>query len=209
MQVSIIIAYNKDRGWLDKCIDSAKSQIFKGEYEVILQKGDYTWGKNMNIALPMVKGEWIKILAEDDILTENSIQDLYDEAIKGYDFVCGDAENFGELEDGWEDFPVWIGRLTDLRKMLACNEIHGGTVLYKKEALFKVGGFDESLWTGEEYDMNLCLLAHSCRLGYVHKIVYRYRLHETNKSMYMTPQAKIERRKYIEEKIKKRYYKYL
>ena len=92
--------------------------------------------------------------------------------------------------------------------MVFVNEIHGGTVLYNKNILIRVGGFDTDLWTGEEYDMNMCLLANGYKLGYVNEIVYRYRLHETNKSYFMSVYARIKRKEYIKE-IRKRYYSYV
>ena len=97
VKVSIIIPYLKDRGWLKDAIESAEKQDFDS-FEVIIQQGDCTLGKNINDALEKAKGDWIKILAEDDLLPENSIRDLYNEAVKGFDFVCGDAENFGDPE---------------------------------------------------------------------------------------------------------------
>ena len=148
VEVSIIIPYDKDRGYLGKAVTSAEAQDFDS-FEVIIWQGDHYLGKNINDALKKAKGEWIKILAEDDILPSNSIRDLYTKAIEGYDWVCGDAENFGFVCDpsGVEECKSIV---TSLQEMIIKNTIHGGTTLYKKSMLFEVGGYDETLWTGEE-----------------------------------------------------------
>ena len=208
-KVSIIIPYNKDRGFLREAIASAEAQTF-GDKEIILQQGDFTLGKNLNDALRKSTGEYIKVLAEDDMLyPTESIELLYNKIQEGYDWVVAGAENFGDLKDGWEYAQIWMPLQPTLKGMIKGNQIHGGTTIYKRSILFDTGGYDERLWTGEEYDLHLNLLAHGYKVGMLNKIVYRYRIHEHNKSMDMSPRARELRRKYIEEKIKARYYGYI
>ena len=77
MDVSIIIPYNEDRGYLDEAIRSAVMQDYpRNRYEIIVQEGDHFLGKNINDALRRAKGRYIKVLAEDDLLTPNCIGDL-------------------------------------------------------------------------------------------------------------------------------------
>ena len=196
--VSIIIPYLKDRGWLDDAIKSAKGHRFNATFDVIIWKGEKLWIKNINDAMKKTNGRWIKILDEDDLLPENSISDLF-EASKGFDFVCGDAENFGYVNEDWEGFEYWEGFVPTLEQMIQRNEIHGGTLLYNKRVLLEAGGFDETLWTAEEYELNLRLLSRGYKLNHVPKVVYKYRIHKTNKSMYMSANAKENRRKYIRQ----------
>jgi GT2 family glycosyltransferase len=54
--------------------------------------------------------------------------------------------------------------------------------MYSKGLLKKIGGFNESLWTGEEYEFNLRALYFGCSIGYVNKVVYFYRIHQNQKS---------------------------
>ena len=72
-------------------------------------------------------------------------------------------------------------------------------MLYNKRVLLEVGGFDETLWTAEEYELNLRLLSRGYKLNHVPKVVYKYRIHKTNKSMHMSANAKENRRKYIRQ----------
>ena len=197
VMVSVIIPYNKDRGFLQHAIKSVKAQTYEN-WELIVQHGKGTLGENVNKALQKADGKFIKILAEDDLLTPDCLKILTD-GIQGYDFVYSDAENFGELPPGWDSRSH--DKTVSLDGMLRGNGIHGGTTLYRSSILQNVGGYDESLWTGEEYDLHLSLLKAGCKHRHVPGIVYKYRIHGDNKSR--TANVKI-RHEYIEE-IRKRY----
>lgn len=196
---TIIIPYKIDRGFLAEAVKSAENQTVK--CELILSQNNYNKGKNINDALPFATGEFIKILDEDDYLPLDAIENL-EKGIEGFGWVCGDAENL--YYDG--DFYVekWKGFAPTLREMLEKNCIHGGTTLYRKDMLLKIGGWNETLWTAEEYDLHLKLMSQGYRLNYVPKMVYVYRIHGNNKSMSMQPREKVERIKYV-NKIKSWY----
>jgi len=200
--VSVIIPYDKDRGFLRFAIESVVNQTVK--CEIITWKGDCWLSKNINDALRTSTGKWIKILAEDDLLPKTAIEDLYN-GVQGFDWICADAENFGNLEDGWEEYPLWVGHIPTIEEMLIVNQIHGGTTIYSRDMIFEVGGWDESLWTGEEYDLHLKLMTKGYKLGYINKTVYKYRLHDNNKSMNLNEKDKQKRREYIQTKIRNRY----
>ena len=76
--------------------------------------------------------------------------------------------------------------------------------MYKSEIVRDIGGMDESLWTGEEYDMNLKLLNSGHTLKYIDKIVFYHRVWEKQKSLIYRTKNKEKR---IEEikKIQDRY----
>ena len=186
--ISVIIPYLKDRGYLNEAIESVVLQTYP-YHELLLESGG-TQGANINNALKRAKGEYIKILHDDDILPPNSLKDLR-EGIEGYDWVCGDAESFGE--ERFCDPQVYEGRVPDFQRMIEENEVYGGTTLYRKEIV----RYDEDLWTGEEYDFHLRLLKNGYRCNYIPKVVHNYRLHEFNKSYYMGPGEKKERREFI------------
>lgn len=196
--ISVIIPYVKDRGYLDEAVASVKAQTYRN-YELILQKGNFTQGTNVNKGLAKAKGDYIKILHDDDVLPPNSLQDLHN-GINGYDWVCADMKYFGD------DFHCPIQGDTssmngppELERMIRDNYIAGGTTLYSKEVLLKIGGYNQFLWTGEEYDLHLRLLKSGFRVNYIPYVVHHYRLHEFNKSYHMGPGEKKERREYIRE----------
>lgn len=196
-KVSIIIPYNENRGYLADAVESAEFQTYPNT-ELILSYGPRSsCSQNINEGFARSTGDYIKILAEDDILPPNSIADLV-AGIAGYDFICGNAEYFGDYSQ------IDIGRVTDLDEMLIHNQIHGGTVLYTRRCFEQTGGFDDTLITGEEYDFHLRLLSMGFKLGYVDSIVHLYRVHQFQKSTYTDAEGKELRHSYIQE-IRERY----
>ena len=55
--------------------------------------------------------------------------------------------------------------------------------MYRRSVFEEIGLFNESLWTGEEYELNLRALSHGFKIGYVDKVLYYYRLHQEQKSI--------------------------
>lgn len=177
--VSIIIPYNIDRGWLKEAIDSVYNQNYNGKIEILESKSDKSVSYNINQAVKIAKGEYIKYLCEDDFLTPDSIHDSV-QAIQGYDFIHGVANNV---------FPTHTHvqrprmKYPTLKDMIESNVIHGGTLMYKREVFDKIGYFDETLVCAEEYDFNLRCLKFGMKLGYTDKVLYNYRRHEQQKSL--------------------------
>ena len=87
--ISVIIPYVRDRVWLHTAVTSIHGQTFT-DWQVIPIKGDRTQGANINRGLRIAKGEYIKILHDDDRLPFDSLANLC-KGIHGFDFVCGDA----------------------------------------------------------------------------------------------------------------------
>jgi len=195
--ISVIIPYVENRGFLEDAVLSVCSQNIDEDIELLLQKSKKTQGANVNAGLRRARGEFIKILHDDDMLPPNSLSDLRN-AISENDFVCGDQETFGD-EIFCPHPQVYRGRSPDFHDMLNENQIYGGTTLYRKSTLLAVGGYDEELWTGEEYDLHLRLLSVGYSCTYTPHVVHKYRLHEHNKSYYMGPGEKKERREFIRE----------
>jgi len=176
IDVSVIIPYNRDRGFLRDAVASAKASK-NVKMEVILAKGDQTLGKNFNQGLKKATGKYVKILAEDDLLTVSGLSHLVN-AMNGFDFVCANSENFGR-----KNYIMKSTAPASLAHLLQRNTIHGGTVLYSREMLIAVGGMDESIWTGEELELHYRLLSLGYKCGYVDATVCRYRLHDAQKSI--------------------------
>lgn len=178
-KVSVIIPYNHNRGWLFDCIASIVMQDYKGEIEILLSKADAGVGTNINRAIEVATGDYIKFIPEDDMLTRNCISDSV-EAIKGYDLIHGNAYY---IKDGAviKSFVPDLKEF-DLNKMLTTNRVHGGTLFYKASVL-KKNRFDESLWTAEEYELNLRLLKHGVKFGYCDSFLTYNRVHGLQKSV--------------------------
>lgn len=202
VMASVIVPYNLDRGYLAECKRSILGQVTQHSFELILAKGDGSVGYNFNAGLKKAKGRYIKIIAEDDSLTPNCIEDLVNGIqAQQVDWVCANAVNF-YLDGNEVEFHSEPQSLTDA---LGKYKIHGLTTLYRRSVLVAIGGMDESLTTGEEFDMHLKLLRSGHNLGYVDAVVGRHRIWTGNKSTgNRDPMARAERAAYIEN-IRNRY----
>ncbi|MGV7234742.1 MAG: glycosyltransferase family 2 protein, partial [Nitrosomonadaceae bacterium] len=161
-------------------IESAENQTMAAQdYELIVQHDDLSTSANLNAGIERCNGDYIKLLADDDSLTPNSIEDLYNYAVDGdYDVVYANAVNFNDVETV-EYRPNWFRTISHLADE---NPIHGGTTLYKKQALIDVGGFNESLNWGEEFELHLRMADAGKKFGYLNEFVYFYRMHDKQKS---------------------------
>ena len=89
--------------------------------------------------------------------------------------------------------------------MLRHNHVHGGTLMYRRDVFEKVGMFNETLWTGEEYEFNLRCLANGLKCKYVDDVLYYYRYHSRQKSIGTTDEGYQALRKEQIETIKSWY----
>jgi len=193
--ISVIIPYNKDRGYLERCIESI--QIQQGvEFEIIMSHNDKPVSVNFNLGLAKAKGEFCKYVCEDDYLPQFALMNLV-QGIGDKDWAFANA-----IQESTDD--KWIYRPGDyskdfltLQENLKTNRIHGGTTIYRTELLKQIGGLDETLWTAEEYDMHLKLWTAGHVPGYINKEVYIHTLWSGQKSKFYRKTKRHERDKEI------------
>ncbi len=203
--VSVIIPYNIDRGYLQYALESIYNQTCNCEnIEIITSQGDGYWPINFNTGFKKSTGELIRFLHEDDLLTPNSIFDTinYFTNHPEIDFFHSNAINF--FEDGSEELYFSPIKTPTLNDMLTKYTIHAETVVYRRRC-FNKRLFDESLWTGEEYDFNLWLLANDYKIGYLNSITCRYRRHAKQKSLGNKEKEYQDKRQVVKDQIKQRY----
>jgi hypothetical protein len=172
--VSVIIPYNIDRGFLKHAINSVRKDI-----QLLVSKGDGNWPQNFNKVLDQATGDYIKYLHEDDMLTDNCIEDSVN-AIEsqGVDFIHGEAI---EIYENSQSQKVW--RSPDpyptVASLLKRNNIHSATLMYRREVFDMVGSFNEtkSIYALEEYEFNLRCLKAGLKIGYIPKVLAYYRRH--------------------------------
>ena len=189
VDISVIIPYHQDRGYLFDAIESYEAQEFTGNSELILSHNPtYSLGENFNAGLVQAKGKYIKILPDDDLLTPNCLQDLFDVAEqKQADLVFAEAYNMtDDNARGWNLEGHYVPNLSqgiNLKSLLENNFIHGGTTLYRTSMIRELGGYDESLWTAEEYEFHLRCMAAGYKFCYAPTIVFEYRVWISSKSI--------------------------
>jgi len=194
--ISVIVPYNKERGTLQQCLDSIRGQSYQ-DYELIEAFGPGTLPQNFNNGLRKAKGQFIKMVQDDDWLPKDGLMHLV-KAIGYAPWVIGNV--WQECGTPYIYKPPYL----DFQGNLNHYAIHMGSTLYRKDVLDSIGGMDETLTTGEEYDMHLKLLSLGYEPAYVDKEVYHYRMWQGGKSVRYR-RKKTEWRKNELAKIKKRY----
>ena len=174
--VTVIIPYDKDRGYLKEAIASVPDGV-----QLILSQGDGNWPENFNKALPQATGKYIKYLHEDDRLTPNCIRDsVRAMEDQGADFIHGNAMEVFQHSGHRIAYKPKV-QFPTLEHMLVKNYLHSATLMYRREIFDRIGGFDESLNTAEEYEFSLRCLVNGFKIGYCPKYLAVYRRHEKQK----------------------------
>ena len=176
-KVSVIIPYKEDRGWLKEAIQSVPEGV-----QLLISQGDGNWPENFNKVLDQCTGDYIKWLHEDDMLTENCIEDSV-KAIEeqDVDFIHGDAiETFINTGRATKRYIPTIKKPT-VNDLLRRNVIHSCTLMYRREVFEKIGRLDETLNNQEEYEFNLRCLKGGMKIGYCNKPLAFYRRHSLQK----------------------------
>ena len=172
--VSVIIPYNEDRGFLSMCLESIKAQTVP--CELIEVNSPRSVACNVNRGIWLAKGEFIKVVGDDDWLPEDSIENL-EKGIGDAPWAVANAVNVVGA-----DRAVYKPDTLDFAQQIKLNRIHNGGTIYRTEILKEIGGMDETLWTGEEYEMHLRLYSLGYLPKYIDKEVYYYRIHSGQKS---------------------------
>jgi glycosyltransferase involved in cell wall biosynthesis len=202
MLVSVIIPYNKDRGYLQAALESIERQTYKN-YEIILSQSSKTVGYNFNQAVKQAVGDYICYLAEDDLLTVDSLENRVRCLLHSdYDFIHSRGKRL--YKNGTTKPYNLTNPATTLKEMLQVNTICGGTTMYNS-SIFDSVLFDETLTTAEEYDFHLNLLSKGYSLGFLDEVTYTLRQHRDQKSIGNTTTEYQDKRKQIIKEIQNRY----
>ena len=191
VDISVIIPYHQEREYLFDAIESYEAQEFTGTSELILSHNPlFTLGQNFNAGVAKAKGKYIKVLPDDDLLTPNCLQDLFDAALASdADLIFAQSLNINEgvksTVTGIEDTNLWTPPDIEFtfENLLERNFIHGGTTLYRTEMFLALRGYDESVWAAEEYEFHLKCLCNGYRVYYTPKVVFHYRMWLGSKSI--------------------------
>ena len=200
-RVSVIVpAYNQGR-YLGDAIRSALAQTYRDLEVLVVDDGstDDTRAVTRSFADPRVRyihqanrglsaarntgireasGEFLTFLDSDD----QFLPEKLDLLLAAFDrnpalgFAAGEAvliDEHGELMGEVFDRPL----PADPSELLLANPLHVGSVLLRRSWQDRVGPFDESLRSYEDWDMWLRLARAGCPMAWVARPVSRYRFH--------------------------------
>lgn len=156
-----------------------------------------------NLGIAAAHGEYIAFLDADDVWLPHALELLvqYLKSHPDVSLVFGDAGSFGPagvlFDSAFGKFgcPEKDGQgvlQKAFEKLLEGNFILTGTVLVRKECLDRLGGFDDTLHYGEDYDLWVRIALFD-RIGCLREPVMMRRVHDTNlsKNEYRFYDAKI------------------
>lgn len=217
----IVITYNSER-YVVETLDSAKAQSYEAIELIISDdcSTDKTeevcrqWLKenksrffrsvlisseqnrgipaNCNRGVNAAQGDWLKLIAGDDILAKDCIKNNIDYAISNSDSSIISSsiqlftenttkKNFGRIiipEDYF--FGSAISARQQYNILLRRNFVHGPSVMIKKSAILNVGGFDEKYKLFEDHPMFLKLTSANYKIYGLNKITVYYRRHNSS-----------------------------
>ena len=199
--ISIVIPiYNIERKFLEECLDSILSQNY-GNFEICLADDNSTFketidtlkeyekkdkrikvvyrkenghiSKATNSAIEIAKGEFIALMDDDDVITEDALLQfvkLLNEHPEA-DLIYSD-----------EDKMEMDGRLCDphFKPDYAPDTIFGGNYIshfsiYRRSIINKIGGFRSEFVGAQDYDLVLRFVEQTKNIYHISKILYHWR----------------------------------
>lgn len=217
-KITIIITAYKDRGWIEQCVMSALDQTFD-DYDIIFASDGnrdlvhytipagipfYCFPKSnyanlVNEAVKVAKGEWIKVLHDDDMLTIRCLKHLWN-ARTHSDLVYGNALCFKDNDKSGAIAYIPPKNVT-LRNLLpiTVSPVNFEAILFRKEAFLNIGGFDTNLGYSEDYDLLIQMLRHGYKFNYCDHNVVWYRHHDRQITMH-EPEMRKREVEYLQSK---------
>ena len=214
-QVSVIIpAYNGSR-YIQQAVESVLHQTY-GNWELIIvddgstdntrqvlqqygEKLQYIYQDNQGVAaarnrgIALSRGKWLVFLDQDDYILPDKLtlqvacfqtQPHLGIVNSGWYFVNSEGQVIGEVKS-WENIP----QLT-LADWVVWKPVFLGAMMFEREWLAQVGGFDTRLQQTSDVDLVLRLAHNGCRAAWVRQSTVCYRQHEGNVSRNVLEQAR-------------------
>jgi glycosyltransferase involved in cell wall biosynthesis len=131
-----------------------------------------------NTGICLTSAPLVSFLDADDLFLPDKMTELHrylnDHPEVG--LAVGGMQRVDSLGRTYEEKTITPTRL-DFPGLLLGDDIQLGGVMIRREWLERVGGFDESMHTCEDWDLWLRLVVAGCQLSRVEKVVMAYRIH--------------------------------
>jgi GT2 family glycosyltransferase len=136
---------------------------------------------NCNRAMRASRGEWLKLIAGDDLLDEACIEEFVSEARVRTErfFACG-LQQFGSGDQRLLfDHRFSKGTWEQQQNYLLRHEVFplGPGWFFRLDALLELGGFDEAYPMLEDLPLAFRIFEKQYRVGILNKPLVRYRVH--------------------------------
>lgn len=208
----------------DNTVAICKNWIDKNKHrfvrtEVVTSAINTGISPNCNRGYHAARGEWLKLIAGDDILLDTCIEDFMDYYKKHRDCQI----LFGQMYYLKNDiiFTKASKKIAVVKQKKQKRLVYMGSGLpspaafFKKEILKKFGGFDENYSFIEDLPFWIKLVNEDIQLHFIQKFVVIYRIHENNTCMnnnnnfYLNKQFYFDNERIITRKLLSFYFKKL
>ena len=162
--VSVVIPTRNSEKFIEKCLESVKSQTYKNIEVIIVDNNSmdntkeiakkytkkvFNFGPErsaqVNFGVKNSNGEYVYKVDSDFVLDKYVIEQCINEAKKGYDAIV--VHNSPDVNISW---------MAKVRKfevdMYKYDITHSSARFVNKKVYQKIGGFDEKITAGEDYD---------------------------------------------------------
>ena len=125
-----------------------------------------------NLGAKYAEGGYLIFLDSDDYLEPELVEELSEENFTNYDIVCWQVlKNIDGKETLWKP-----EQLDGLYNNITVSFL-AGSICYKKEVFFKVGGFDPKMKFGENYELGIRIAnLQGLRIKLINKVFLNYNL---------------------------------
>jgi alpha-1,3-rhamnosyltransferase len=167
------------------------STSLSNKTKVIEQEVNIGIAKNENSAISIAQGEWIHVLAGDDALMPDALQNVADFIANNLsaNFIHGIAEQYSDdfhehnfdkilYPDFSKHTVVHLNAKMQYKQLLKGNCIVATTTFFKKEALGKVGFFDETIYNLDDWTTFLNITKSGETFYFIPQILAKYRSHQ-------------------------------
>lgn len=188
-RVELIIADDKSHdNTVEICESWLKDHQIRFERTMMIVPPENTGtAGNCNRGCKAARGEWLKLIAADDLLLDNCLEKLYDFTVLNHDarLVIGKAENFGVEIKGY-DHVSWQHNYKLYNILETAEEQHWYLMhrnfiaamgaMMQKTLWEEVGGYDEECPLIEDWPFWLKVTAAGHKIYFTDDIVAKYRL---------------------------------
>lgn len=128
-----------------------------------------------NFGLQHTSAPFVSFIDDDDIMHQNKLLYSINEFKKdsSIGMTCG---NYQIMVNGRIRKPFYKSKIkVNYDALMRVNYVASGSVTLKREAINKVGLFNEDYWIAEDFDYWL-RLSEEFPIKYIHKVLYYYRI---------------------------------
>ncbi len=177
--VSVIVPTKNSEEFLDLCLQSVKNQTYKNIELIVVDNSSTDGTKDIakkytvnvfnkgpersaqvNFGVTKAKGQYVYKVDSDFVLDNKVVKECVDKTREGFDAVV--------VHNTPDDSVSWIAKIRKFEvDMYKYDIAHSSARFVKKEFYNKIGGFNERITAGEDYDFQNKLNRADYKTGFI------------------------------------------